>query len=74
MHEWKSNRNNMKLSLIKHVLEPQSVFSGIKTTHFDVRDVVSEKMAMMQTMLQNQKQNLHWFMVGSQIMYKCVTE
>ena len=53
MHEWKSNRNNMKLSLIKHVLEPQSVFSGIKTTHFDVRDVVSEKMAMMQTMLQN---------------------
>lgn len=65
MHEWKSNRNNMKLSLIKRVLEPQSVFSGIKNTHFDIRDVVSEKMAMMQTMLQNQKQNLHWFMVGS---------
>ena len=52
MHEWKSNRNSMKLSLIKRVLEPQSVFSGKNThTQFDVRDVGSEKMAIMQAML-----------------------
>lgn len=50
----KSNRNSMQLSLIKRVLEPQSVFSGKHThTQFDVRDVGSEKMAMMQTMLKN---------------------
>lgn len=54
MHEWKSNRTSMQLSLIKRVLEPQSVFSGKHThthTQFDVRDVGSEKMAMMQAML-----------------------
>lgn len=53
MHELKSNRNSMKFSLIKSVLKPQSVFSGKRNTHThcDVRDVGSQKMAMMQTML-----------------------
>lgn len=32
IHEWKSNRNNTELGLVKCVLKPKSVFSGKEHT------------------------------------------
>lgn len=69
IHEWKSNRNNTELGLVKCVLKPKSVFSGKEHTFlckgYMIRENGNKEIHVARLYQKKKNKKPHWFTVGS---------